>query len=122
MAFPFFADAADLQKVGTRTHLSVRAGQSGKGFASGVRPRDLYRLGRLRTLLPAGWLQPTMKQNEAAWDRGVRVVLGVGLISLTMVGPETPLGWLGLIPLITGVWGFCPLYRLLGVSTCPVSK
>jgi membrane protein implicated in regulation of membrane protease activity len=63
-----------------------------------------------------------MKHNEAGWDRGVRVVLGLGLLSLTMVGPETPLGWLGLVPLVTGLWGFCPLYQVLGLSTCRVQK
>ena len=78
---------------------------------------------------PSAWgrLSPvkekfTMKNNEAGWDRGVRVVLGVGLLSLTVVGPHTWLGLIGLIPLATGLWGFCPLYKVLGLRTCPVPK
>jgi Protein of unknown function (DUF2892) len=63
-----------------------------------------------------------MKNNEAGWDRGARVVLGLGLLSLTVVGPQSLLGLVGLVPLATGLVGFCPLYRLFGVSTCPVSK
>jgi hypothetical protein len=62
-----------------------------------------------------------MKRNEAIWDRTIRVVLGIGLLSLTFVGPQTPWGIVGVVPLLTGLVGFCPLYRLVGVSTCPVS-
>ncbi len=59
-----------------------------------------------------------MKINEANWDRALRVVVGVLLLALVFVGPQTPWGWLGLLPLVTGTLGFCPTYRLLGVSTC----
>jgi hypothetical protein len=55
--------------------------------------------------------------NEGMVDRAIRVVLGVMLIALVFVGPATPLGWIGLIPLITGLVGFCPLYRLIGITT-----
>ena len=55
--------------------------------------------------------------NEATIDRVVRVVLGLGLLSLTLVGPRTPWGLVGLVPLATGAVGFCPLYRLLGIRT-----
>lgn len=64
----------------------------------------------------------TMKTNEAGWDRGARVVLGLGLLALTVVGPQTWLGLVGLVPLVTGLWGFCPLYKVFGFSTCPVPK
>jgi hypothetical protein len=57
-------------------------------------------------------------RNEGAIDRVLRVGLGVALIALVFVGPQTPWGWLGLVPLFTGVVGFCPLYRLVGVNTC----
>ena len=50
----------------------------------------------------------------------MRVVLGLGLLTLTFMGPHTALGFLGLIPLATGLVGSCPLYSLLGVSTCRV--
>jgi hypothetical protein len=63
-----------------------------------------------------------MKNNEAGCDRAVRIVLGLGLLSLTIVGPQTWLGLVGLIPLVTGLWGVCPLYRVFGVSTCPVQS
>lgn len=56
-------------------------------------------------------------RNEGAWDRAVRIALGVGLLSLVFVGPQTAWGWLGLVPLVTGLAGTCPLYRLIGLST-----
>jgi len=56
--------------------------------------------------------------NAGTIDRVVRVVLGLGLLSLTILGPHTWIGLLGLVPLATGVVGWCPLYRLLGISTC----
>jgi hypothetical protein len=62
-----------------------------------------------------------MKTNEAIWDRAIRVVLGVGLLSLAFSGPQTPWGYIGILPLVTGLAGYCPLYQLLGLSTCPVS-
>jgi Protein of unknown function (DUF2892) len=62
-----------------------------------------------------------MKKNAAGWDRIARVIAGLIVLSLTVVGPQTPWGLLGLIPLLTGIFGFCPAYRLLGISTCPTS-
>ena len=59
-----------------------------------------------------------MKRNEGALDRAVRIALGVGLLALVFVGPHTWLGLIGLVPLATGVVGFCPLYRLVGLRTC----
>ena len=63
-----------------------------------------------------------MKNNEAGWDRVLRIVLGLGLLSLIGLGPHTWWGLVGLVPLITGAWGFCPVYRLLGMSTCPAAR
>jgi hypothetical protein len=62
-----------------------------------------------------------MSQNTNAFDRGIRIVLGLVLLSLFLFGPKTSWGLLGLVPLITGVIGFCPLYRALGISTCSTS-
>jgi hypothetical protein len=62
-----------------------------------------------------------MTHNEAGWDRGLRIILGLGLLSLTVVGPQTLWGIIGLIPLTTGLLGHCPLYRIAGLSTCPVA-
>lgn len=56
-------------------------------------------------------------RNEGKLDRALRVAVGAGLIALVFAGPQTPWGWLGLVPLLTGVVGFCPLYRLLGINT-----
>ena len=60
-----------------------------------------------------------MNKNEGILDRGLRVALGLGLLLLTVVGPKTLWGLVGLLPLVTGIVGFCPAYRLFGVSTCP---
>ena len=59
-----------------------------------------------------------MTKNIGTLDRAVRIVLGLVLIALVFVGPETPWGWIGLIPLATGLVSFCPAYRLLGLRTC----
>ena len=59
--------------------------------------------------------------NEGTHDRAIRIVLGLGLLAMVFVGPHTWLGWLGVVPLLTGVVGFCPLYRLLGVRTTKVA-
>ena len=61
-----------------------------------------------------------LAKNEHSLERGMRVVLGLGLLTLTFMGPHTALGYVGLIPLATGLLGTCPLYSLLGFSTCPV--
>lgn len=64
---------------------------------------------------------PATSANESTLDRVVRVGIGVVLLSLVFIGPHTLWGLVGLVPLLTGIFGFCPLYRLLGVSTCRVS-
>ncbi len=61
-----------------------------------------------------------MKHNEGNIDRGVRIALGVALLSLCVVGPQSLWGLVGLVPLLTGVVGFCPLYKLVGLNTCPL--
>lgn len=61
-------------------------------------------------------------RNESNLDRGIRVALGVGLIAMVFVGPKTLWGLVGLVPLVTGMVGSCPLYRMLGMSTCPVER
>ena len=58
-----------------------------------------------------------LAKNEGTIDRVLRVVLGVLLLSLTVVGPQTMWGLLGLVPLLTGLVGTCPLYTLLGVGS-----
>lgn len=58
--------------------------------------------------------------NEHPVERVLRVILGLGVLSLAFLGPRSPWGYLGLIPLATGLLGSCPLYTALGFSTCPV--
>ena len=61
-----------------------------------------------------------LKQNVGGIDRTLRIVLGIVLIALVFVGPKTPWGWIGLVPLLTGFTRSCPLYSLLGFNTCGV--
>jgi hypothetical protein len=61
-------------------------------------------------------------RNEHTVERALRVALGLGLLSLTVVGPQTLWGLLGAVPLATGLLGSCPLYTLFGFSTCPVKS
>jgi hypothetical protein len=59
-----------------------------------------------------------MKKNIHPVERAVRVVGGLAIVSLAFVGPQTPWAWLGLIPVATGLIGWCPPYAMLGISTC----
>lgn len=61
-------------------------------------------------------------RNEHKVERAARVVLGLLVLSLIIVGPKSYWGLLGAIPLLTGLAGSCPLYTLLGISTCPVKR
>lgn len=63
-----------------------------------------------------------MKINEGGVDRALRVIAGIALIGLTLRGTIGAWGWIGVVPLATGAIGLCPLYSLLGLSTCPVKK
>lgn len=63
-----------------------------------------------------------MKANEGTIDRVIRVVVGLALLSVVVVGPKSLFGLIGLIPLLTGLIGFCPLYKLFGLNTCPLEK
>ena len=58
------------------------------------------------------------KTNVGSADRAIRIVIGLVLIALVFVGPKTPWGWIGVIPLATGFLRTCPLYTLLGIRTC----
>jgi len=63
-----------------------------------------------------------MKTNEAGWDRMVRVIAGLVLVGLAATQTVGWWGWLGIIPLVTGAIGWCPLYTVLGLNTCPVKQ
>ena len=55
-------------------------------------------------------------------DRILSVIVRIVLISLVFVGPKTMWGWIGVVPLVTGLFRFCPAYTLLGLNTCPMKK
>ncbi|WP_418648981.1 DUF2892 domain-containing protein (plasmid) [Thauera butanivorans] len=59
-----------------------------------------------------------MEKNVSTWDRAIRVLLGVGLIGATVMGSIGAWGWVGVVPLATGLVGFCPLYRVCGCKRC----
>ncbi|CAN7759194.1 DUF2892 domain-containing protein [Variovorax sp. LjRoot84] len=59
-----------------------------------------------------------MKRNVGAADRLLRITAGAALIGLSAAGTIGPWGYLGIVPLLTGLSGACPAYALLGVSTC----
>jgi DUF2892 family protein len=58
-----------------------------------------------------------MRTNEGLIDRVLRITVGVILIAFVFVGPQTRWGWLGVLPLVTGLIGWCPAYDLLGIRT-----
>ncbi len=59
-----------------------------------------------------------MEKNVSTWDRAIRVLLGVGLIGATVMGSIGAWGWVGVIPLATGLVGFCPLYKVCSCKRC----
>ncbi len=67
-------------------------------------------------------LAKLLPTNEHPIERGARVALGLGLIAIAFVGPKTPWGFLGVVPLTTGLIGSCPLYTVFGFSTCPAAR
>jgi ABC-type polysaccharide/polyol phosphate export permease len=63
-----------------------------------------------------------MAANVGTIDRILRIVVGLILIAMVFVGPQTSWGWIGVVPLLTALIGFCPAYRLIGLSTCSIKK
>ena len=63
-----------------------------------------------------------MKTNEGGIDRILRIVVGLALIGLTLNGNIGVWGWVGVVPLATGALGWCPLYTLLGINSCPMKS
>lgn len=63
-----------------------------------------------------------MTINEGKLDRAVRMVLGLALIAMVFIGPQTPWGWVGIVPLLTGLVGYCPLYSIFGINTCAMKS
>ena len=63
-----------------------------------------------------------MTRNVGTVDRIARIILGLVLLALIFVGPKTMWGLVGLVPLLTGLISWCPLYSIFGIATCPVKK
>lgn len=63
-----------------------------------------------------------IRRNVGTVDRIIRLIVGLGLLSLVFFGPQTPWGWIGLLPLVTAALGTCPAYTLLGLKTCPAKS
>jgi hypothetical protein len=85
---------------------------------SGACSVDLHRARSLQQTTA----EVAMIRNEGSIDRAVRIIFGLMLLALVFVGPKTWLGLVGLVPLATGLVGFCPLYRFIGVRTCSISR
>jgi hypothetical protein len=62
-----------------------------------------------------------MKLNVGGIDRTLRILAGLGLIGWALMGGPV-WAWIGVVPLATGLIGFCPLYTILGMNTCPMRK
>ena len=63
-----------------------------------------------------------MKANVGGVDRALRMIVGIVLIGLTLAGTIGVWGWIGVIPLATGLFRTCPAYSLIGVNTCPLKR
>jgi hypothetical protein len=63
-----------------------------------------------------------MSMNVGTTDRLLRIVVGLALLSLVFVGPQTLWGLIGIIPLATAVFGYCPAYALFGIRTCKLGS
>jgi hypothetical protein len=62
-------------------------------------------------------LAKVFPKNEHKVERVLKVLVGLGLLSLVFLGPKTAWGWIGILPLLTGLIGSCPAYTLFGIST-----
>ncbi|ADE11734.1 YgaP family membrane protein [Sideroxydans lithotrophicus] len=63
-----------------------------------------------------------MKLNVGGIDRILRIVVGLALIGATLAGMIGVWGWIGVVPLLTGIFKFCPAYAIFGMTTCPMEK
>ena len=63
-----------------------------------------------------------MTKNVGKIERGIRIAAGLAILSIVFVGPKSLWGLLGLLPLVTGLVGFCLPYHLLGINTCSKCK
>jgi hypothetical protein len=59
-----------------------------------------------------------VEKNVGTADKALRTLIGLALIAMVFVGPQTPWGWIGLVLLATAAMSWCPLYTVLGIRTC----
>ena len=90
--------------------MRVHPGRIGEvGLVAGVQTAPNQEHSMLSKILP---------KNEHSVERVIRVVAGLALLSITVVGPKTLWGLLGLVLVLTGLVGSCPIYSIFGFSTC----
>ncbi len=58
-------------------------------------------------------------KNEGTSNRAIRVIVGLAILSLAFIGPQSPWAYIGVAPLLTGLVGAYPLYKMIGINTCP---
>ncbi len=65
-----------------------------------------------------------MKANVGSADKVIRIIVGIALLAWAVLGtsPMHNIGWIGIVPIATALFSFCPLYTLLGIRTCPAPK
>ncbi len=67
-----------------------------------------------------------MTPNVGSIDKILRIVVGIALIAFALLAPATVswkwIGWIGIVPILTAIVGFCPAYTLLGINTCPMKR
>lgn len=63
-----------------------------------------------------------MNANVGGIDKILRIVAGIVLLVLAALGIGAPWTWIGIVPLVTGLLGWCPAYSIFGLRTCPVKK
>jgi hypothetical protein len=68
------------------------------------------------------WRKRIMKANVGGIDRVLRIVVGLVLMALAAAGVVGIWGWIGIVPLLTGLIRWCPAYPLLGINSCPMKK
>lgn len=61
-----------------------------------------------------------MSRNVGGIDKILRILIGIALIVLALIGTIGPWGWVGVLPLATGLFNFCPAYKLIGINTCKI--
>jgi fatty acid desaturase len=73
-------------------------------------------------MLSAQAKENAMQTNVGTLDRAARVIVGLGLVAAAYAGALGPWAWIGIVPLVTGIVGTCPAYRVFGIDTCGLRR